>query len=156
MRTLTSLLAMLCAIGLVEGSGEQKSHEIRRTVRPLQTVAVEIGQDLLEENTDDIDDQIIVSRMLILTGELILCQGDVTVQAQGDLMEDEQREKHLAQLSTLNHALACREGAENTGIEHLSNLLCAIGSCYARATSSNALDILRWILDNFIQPQTLA
>jgi len=153
MRTLTSLLAMLCAIGLVEGSGEQKSHEIRRTERPLQIVAVEIGQALLEENTDDIDEQTIVSRMLVLTGELILCQGDVTIQAQGDIMEDEQREKRLAQLSTLNHALACREGAENTGIEHLSNLLCAISSCYARATSSNALDILRRTLDRLMRPQ---
>jgi len=153
MRTLTSLLAMSCAIGLVEGSGEQKSNEIRRTERPLQTVALEIGQALLEENIDDIDEQTVVSRMLILTGELILCQGDATVQAQGDLMEDEQCEKRLAQLSTLNHALACREGAENTGIEHLSNLLCAISSCYARATSSNALDILRRTLDRLMSPQ---
>jgi len=153
MRTLTSLLAMLCAIGLVEKSGSENIQQLRRTERPLVTVGLEIGQALLEENIDDIDEHTIVSRMLILVGELILCQGDADAQAQISLRDDVQFEKRLVQLSTLNHALGCRDSAENAGLEHVSNLLCAISRCYARATSSNALDIMRGILDNLMQPQ---
>lgn len=148
-RTLSSLCAMLATIALVDTAADQLAPlaVMRGPARAVRMTAIEI-QRARSDETEDLDEQVIIARMSILLTDMIVIAG-LSGTHDNTLMI-----ARLHALYQLEEVLISREDSESKSIEYISRQLCDMSKCYARATSKPDLNLLQHFLDKLIKHET--